>query len=683
MSGWRNRIAAAAAVMLLAGAAGAQTVINWRNGGDGRYPDATPPTHWGRVSKGVVYDLRCQAAKPAPGDEAKAPMLRQNLIIQWLVLGPVAAPTDADAAKALDAPLIPGEASLEPAEGDKAGGAEWKRLEIPYRRGDSGGWVNTPDLLDLAPLLRAAPGQAAYAHAYLYSSGEGVVSFCVDHAVALKAWVNGKVVYNNPKAYFAIGAFSNLDTAMSNMWDMPAPSNRFTARLVKGWNRLLLKAFRQKEPWSAVLVSLSDDPSSGYDTKNILWTVKLPSWGWSDPVIVGDKLFVLTDDEEIFCLDKRTGKVLWRRMETFVDATPEQERAANPIFKEKLEPIVAKLKTTDDPTERRVLRRQMRDLLAQVDKARYPFPIYNQRTVDGYANSTPVSDGKNIYVFFDSGTVVCWDLDGNRKWSRRIVLKVTEHGCSAPTVLAGDKVIVVTQTGDTGTTAFNKNTGEVIWKTGSTCPVWPAKIAGREVLLNGLVLFDPADGKLLTYYPDWGASEMGAVVGNTVYFRRYGDLTVAQFPGEGADALKPKVSFFGGMYSGSFYISNSLYYDGLVYMTDIFGKLVVADPVKQQVVYARTIESFRPVANYHSAGVTAGPILGGKYLYLWDNVGNAIVLEPGREFKLVAENRIENILPRRYAIEPPQELIGYSQPVFDGNRIYLRGEQNLYCIGEK
>jgi outer membrane protein assembly factor BamB len=263
------------------------------------------------------------------------------------------------------------------------------------------------------------------------------------------------------------------------------------------------------------------------------------------------------------------------------------------------------------------------------------------------------------------------------------VLKVTEHGCAAPTVLLGDKLIVVTQTGDTGTTAFNKNTGEVIWKTGSTLPVWPAKIAGREVLHNGLALFDPENGKLLTYIPDWGGSEPGAVVGNTVYFRRYGDLAVAQFPGEGPEALKPKVSFFGGMYSGSFCLSSSLYHDGLVYMTDIFGKLVVADPATQQVVYTHTIESFEPVVNYHSAGVTAGPTLGGKYLYLWDNIGNGIVFEPGREFKLVAVNRIENFLPRRYALEPPRELIGYSQPVFDGNRIYLRGEQDLYCIAEK
>lgn len=73
----------------------------------------------------------------------------------------------------------------------------------------------------------------------------------------------------------------------------------------------------------------------------------------------------------------------------------------------------------------------------------------------------------------------------------------------------------------------------------------------------------------------------------------------------------------------------------------------------------------------------------GKHLYLWDNVGNCIVFEPGREFKLVAVNRIENILPRRYALQPPKELIGYSQPVFDGKYIHIRGEENLYCIGEQ
>ena len=31
----------------------------------------------------------------------------------------------------------------------------------------------------------------------------------------------------------------------------------------------------------------------------------------------------------------------------------------------------------------------------------------------------------------------------------------------------------------------------------------------------------------------------------------------------------------------------------------------------------------------------------------------------------------------------PQETTTYSNPVFEGSRLYIRGERHLYCIGEK
>lgn len=32
---------------------------------------------------------------------------------------------------------------------------------------------------------------------------------------------------------------------------------------------------------------------------------------------------------------------------------------------------------------------------------------------------------------------------------------------------------------------------------------------------------------------------------------------------------------------------------------------------------------------------------------------------------------------------PAQETLAYAPPIADGNRLYLRGERYLYCIGEK
>ena len=44
-------------------------------------------------------------------------------------------------------------------------------------------------------------------------------------------------------------------------------------------------------------------------------------------------------------------------------------------------------------------------------------------------------------------------------------------------------------------------------------------------------------------------------------------------------------------------------------------------------------------------------------------------------------NRIETTARRVWPMRP-QEEIGYSPPIFEGRRMYLRGEQYLYCIGK-
>jgi hypothetical protein len=40
------------------------------------------------------------------------------------------------------------------------------------------------------------------------------------------------------------------------------------------------------------------------------------------------------------------------------------------------------------------------------------------------------------------------------------------------------------------------------------------------------------------------------------------------------------------------------------------------------------------------------------------------------------------VLERWWPI-PAQETTGYSPPVTDGSRLYIRGERYLYCIGER
>jgi hypothetical protein len=106
------------------------------------------------------------------------------------------------------------------------------------------------------------------------------------------------------------------------------------------------------------------------------------------------------------------------------------------------------------------------------------------------------------------------------------------------------------------------------------------------------------------------------------------------------------------------------------------------DAAKGEVVYQRVLD-LSPYM-YHGGIIRGGcgssPTLGGKYIYIWDNQGTLVVIEPGREFKQVARNRVEQLW-FRYGFE--RNECTQSSPVFVGNRMYSRGEVNLYCIGEK
>lgn len=121
--------------------------------------------------------------------------------------------------------------------------------------------------------------------------------------------------------------------------------------------------------------------------------------------------------------------------------------------------------------------------------------------------------------------------------------------------------------------------------------------------------------------------------------------------------------------------------DDLVYMVDIYSTFYVFDSKAKKFLYHQDTE-LNGLFHYNAVPVAASPTLIGKHIVIQDNQGTALVLEPGRTFKQVGKNHIGTQLDRWWPI-PSQETTGYAPPVPDGNRIYLRGERYLYCIGEK
>jgi hypothetical protein len=66
-----------------------------------------------------------------------------------------------------------------------------------------------------------------------------------------------------------------------------------------------------------------------------------------------------------------------------------------------------------------------------------------------------------------------------------------------------------------------------------------------------------------------------------------------------------------------------------------------------------------------------------------------MVIKPGRKFEVVAENRIERLMPGllESVMAVPSDKGFYpectvSSPIFDGDRIYYQAEGYLYCMGK-
>ena len=682
----------------LQASAQAQVVSGWRGDGSGRYPDANPPLHWGRAAR-TVKELSAQARKPKDdAPPAREAAMADGVIRQWLVLGPI--PLNADMKP--EEP-VPDSSSLRPDEGDKAGELKWQAA--------------APDsyLVDLCSLLNVAPdkkGFAAYAHAYLYSpAGQPVACSALTQGQGcMRVWLNGTNVYSTGK---------NID--------MDYNGASISLPLKKGWNSLLIlnsKTRGDRKSWW-MSCSLYGAKDAEYDERGIVWRTTLPMAGSSAPVIMGDKLFFTGDNGSLLCADKATGKLLWIRTLTYCDFATDEERKANPELFGELDPLVEKLKqleVTDlavplkppslEKDWRHSIDAEIAKRMRKISKDRYDdSATYGSDTGD--TAPTPVTDGERVYVLFSSCIIACYDRDGNCKWRRLLPHKKQGefHGYTTSPLLVNGLLVVYLDR----FTVLDAKTGAVVlerprynpqrkeyfltafYGTGCAIPV------GNETIIyypNGEFV-RLSDGKTLSLDKKEVTNTaaqfaLASKCATPVMFNgvvhamtREGALDVFKISGIQGDELKIDIkrqATYNEDKSPYYYeprdCASPLVHDGLCYCVNDFGLLTVIDVEKGEVVYQKLLDAdnFSPFnGGILRCAQSSSPTLGGKRIYIWGNQGTCLVLEPGRIFKQVAKNRIENGfgpgLARREAT--------MTEPVFEGDRLYYRAEHTLYCIGAK
>jgi hypothetical protein len=126
------------------------------------------------------------------------------------------------------------------------------------------------------------------------------------------------------------------------------------------------------------------------------------------------------------------------------------------------------------------------------------------------------------------------------------------------------------------------------------------------------------------------------------------------------------------------FVASPLFVDGLIYNVTQGAGLLVHEAATGKLVH-RKVLPLKPRTHYWDwAGLSTSPTLAGKYIYLMDNQGATLVLEPGREYKEVARNVIEEL-----GKNGKEQVQNVSTPIFEGARMYYRTPGYLYCIGEK
>jgi outer membrane protein assembly factor BamB len=369
-------------------------------------------------------------------------------------------------------------------------------------------------------------------------------------------------------------------------------------------------------------------PKTWSRVKNIRWSVELPGWGTSSPVVYGDRLFVTSQAQEggkksllTLCYLQDTGKELWRH-----------------------------------------------DFGLGID----------QRTNEksNLAVNTPAVTADALYVAFGNSDIARYSHDGKLIWVTRYMEMFGDPkmawGYGVSPVVLEDSVLLPWDhhKGPCYLIGLDKQTGRVIWRkprpigTSHATPLVVEHHGQTDILVSGknrLTAFDARTHEELWEYGEGGGPFNGEIIVSPVY----GDGMVfvqlwRQSPIHGirltANRRPPEpvwVSEKPGPQEPS-----PLYYRGLLYAWMDNGVLVCLDAKTGKEIYRRRL----------GGAANSSPIASGGRIYLSNNDGATFVVKAGREFALLATNQLGERIT--------------ASPAVSGNRLYYRTDSHVYCIEE-
>jgi outer membrane protein assembly factor BamB len=440
--------------------------------------------------------------------------------------------------------------------------------------------------------------------------------------------------------------------------------------------------------------------------KNVAWRADIPGYGWSQPIVWGDKVFVTTavsDKQrkpsagfggmggpggfggppggpggfggppggpgggrggfgrgqrapdvvyrwEVYCLSAADGKILWKQ-------------------------TAAERKPT--------------------------IPVNSSNT---YATETPVTDGERVYAYYGAaGLLACFDLAGKPVWQAELGAHpmFMGHGTASSPALADGRVFVQSDNEEKSfLVALDAKTGKELWRTPrpertgwSTPLVWKNTVRTEVVCVGSprVRSYDPATGKQL-----W---ELGGMTGQSkaTPVASAELLYVGTGGGPGGFGGGPGGGRFGGGGEGGmggvrplFAVkagasgditlkggaesndgiawhlpkagpptASPLLYNGHLYVVEDRGGLVSCHDAKTgKQLYRERVPGAR--------GFTSSPWAYDGKVFCLDDSGTTHVLQAGPEFRVLGKNAVGEMC--------------WSSPAVAGGALFLRTVDHLYCF---
>jgi len=362
----------------------------------------------------------------------------------------------------------------------------------------------------------------------------------------------------------------------------------------------------------------------GKTGEGILWKTEIPLPGNNSPVVWGDHIFLTGADpnnRQVFCFDTSTGGLLWKGN------------------------VLGLPKSNEEPLE------------------------VMEET--GLAAPTVATDGQRIYAIFPTGDLGCFDFKGKKIWEKNLGRPDNSYGYASSLAMYKNLLLIQYDQGGvedekSELIALDGFSGRIVWQTKR--PVgnsWSSPIVASigeqfQVITCGdpwVVAYNPADGAEL-----WrvnclsGDVAPSAIYANGLVFviEPYSKLVAIKTDGKG-DVTKTHVAWISE--EGGPDICSPVSNGESIFLLATEGLLESYNISDGKRLWEKDLQEY----------FLASPCLVGNKLYLLSEKGVMFIAEAGSEYKELAKCELHEKC--------------HASPAFADGRIYIRGVENLYCIG--